>query len=62
MDPVGGFKNFTDDWKTMDDGGVGGDYRNNVEQADNYEINLDMEELLRHMEPAAQRGLKILMC
>ena len=40
----------------MDDGGVGGDYRNNVEQADNYEINLDMEELLRHMEPAAQRG------
>jgi hypothetical protein len=51
LDPIGGFESFTDDWVTMDDGGVCGDHCNNDEKSDNCEIYPDMEELLRHVEP-----------
>jgi hypothetical protein len=40
----------------MDDGGVGGDHCNNDEKADNCEIDHDMEELLRHVEPEVLIG------
>jgi hypothetical protein len=55
LDPIGGFKSFTCDWVTMDDGGVGGDHCNNDEEAGNCEIP-DMEELLCHVEPEVLIG------
>jgi hypothetical protein len=56
LDPIGGFESFTDDWVRMDDGGVGGDQCNNDEEADNCEIDPNIEELLCHMEPKVLIG------
>jgi hypothetical protein len=54
---IGGFESFTDDWVTIDHGGVGrDDYCNNDEEADNCEIDPNMEELLRHVEPEVLIG------
>jgi hypothetical protein len=50
LDPIGGFESFTDDWVTMDVGGVVKDHCNNDKYVDNCEIDPDMEELLHHME------------
>jgi hypothetical protein len=50
LDPIGGFESFTDDWVTMDVGGVVEDHSNNDKHADNCEIDPDMEELLRHIK------------
>jgi hypothetical protein len=51
LDLIGGLESFTDDWVTVDEGGVGGVHCNTDEETNNCEIDLDMEELLRHVEP-----------
>jgi hypothetical protein len=56
LDPIGGFESFTDDWVTMDDGGVCEDHCVKDEEADNCEIDPDTEELLRHLEPEVLIG------
>jgi hypothetical protein len=58
LDPMGGLGSLTDDWVTMDDGDCVGrdDHCNNDVEADNCEIDPNMEELLRHVEPEVLIG------